>query len=267
MRNTFFQRLLIGSLLCLPAFAPLTAQAETSQEKGLRLIDEADKRDYGYVDLTAQMKMTLTDRLGKTSTRTIRMKMKEVENDGDKSLSLFDTPSTIKGTAMLTHTHAVKPDDQWMYLPRLKRVKRISSKNKSGPFMGSEFAFEDLGSQEVAKYTYNYLRDEVIDGRDSWVIERRPAYTHSGYTRQELWLDKERYQPNQVIYYDRKNSKLKTQSFKGYQQYIGQYWRPDVMLMVNHQTHKKTELQWIGYTFKNGFKDRDFHKNGLKRAR
>ncbi|ABK43064.1 conserved hypothetical protein [Magnetococcus marinus MC-1] len=269
MRKTprLFPRLLLGTLLLLPALGSPQAQAETSQEKGLRLVQEADKQDFGYVDLTAQLEMVLTNRQGDSSSRKIRIKMKEVADDGDMSLSVFDTPADVKGTVMLTHSHAVKPDDQWMFLPAVKRVKRIASRNKSGPFMGSEFAFEDLASQEVAKYTYNYLRDEVIDGRDSWVIERRPAYAYSGYTRQEVWLDKVRLQPNQVIYYDRKNDLLKTQTFSGYQQYLGRYWRPSLMLMVNHQTHKQTTLSWLDYRFKNGFSDREFHKDGMQRTR
>jgi len=93
--------------------------------------------------------MTLRNRAGKESLRNVRIKNLEVDGDGDKSLSIFDEPADVKGTTSLTWSHSDKPDDQWLYLPALKRVKRISSKNKSGPFMGSEFAFEDIGSQEV----------------------------------------------------------------------------------------------------------------------
>jgi len=88
-------------------------------------------------------------------------------------------------------THALTPDDQWLYLPALKRLKRISSRKKSGPFMGSEFAYEDMSSQEVEKYRYKWLRDETVEGRDAYVVERRPTYEYSGYTRQIVWIDKE----------------------------------------------------------------------------
>jgi hypothetical protein len=60
----------------------------------------------------------------------------EVKGDGDKSLSIFDSPRDVKGTALLTFTHALESDEQWLYLPALKRVKRISFSNKSGPFLG-----------------------------------------------------------------------------------------------------------------------------------
>ena len=83
--------------------------------------------------MTADMKMILKNRAGNTSVRTIRTKTLEVSGDGDKSLSIFDEPADVKGTAMLTYSHGLEPDDQWLYLPAIKRVKRISSRNKSGP--------------------------------------------------------------------------------------------------------------------------------------
>lgn len=243
------------------------AQAETPEEKGLAIANEADKRDTGWVDQTADMNMILKNKQGDEHTRVMRITTLEVQGDGDKSLLSFDNPKDIKGTAFLSHTHSLVPDDQWLYLPALKRVKRISSSNKSGPFVGSEYAYEDLSSQEVEKYTYKWLRDETVDGRDSFVIERYPQYKHSGYTRQIVWLDKEMYQANKLEFYDRKNALLKTLLFQEYKQYLEQYWRPGVMQMTNHQTGKSTTLTWTDYQFKNGFTDRDFDKNTLKRAR
>ncbi len=243
------------------------AFAETPEEKGLSIATEADKRNSGWVDSTADLVMILRNAHGQESRRHIRIKALEVEGDGDKSLSIFDSPRDVKGTAFLSFTHATKPDDQWLYLPALKRVKRISSANKSGPFMGSEFAYEDLTSQEVEKYTYKWLRDENLDGRDTFVIERYPAYKHSGYKRMIVWIDKEMYMPLKLEYYDRKNALLKTLTFSGYRQYLGKYWRPDGQNMVNHQNKKSTELIWSNYKFKTGLTDRDFDKNALKRAR
>ena len=75
---------------------------------------------------------------------------------------MFDEPRDVKGTALLIHAHRESADDQWLYLPALKRVKRISSSNQSGSFMGSEFAYEDMSSPEVEKFTYMYLRDEPV---------------------------------------------------------------------------------------------------------
>ncbi len=255
--------LLITSLL----LTPVVANAETAEEKGLAIAVEADKRDTGFEDFTANMVMELRNRQGDVSTRTIRLKTLEVAGDGDKSMSIFDKPADVKGTAFLTFSHAIKPDEQWLYLPALKRVKRINSKNKSGPFMGSEFAYEDLASQEIEKYTYKYLRDEQLNGVDYFVMERYPAYEHSGYTRQVAWVNKDKYVAEKIEFYDRKNDLLKTLVNTGYQQYLEQYWRPNEMLMENHQTGKSTLLTWQDYKFKNGLEDKDFSRNSLKRAR
>ena len=246
---------------------PLAAAAETPEEKGLAIIQEADKRDLGWVDAKAELQMVLKNKQGQQSERSIRIDTLEVEGDGDKSLSVFDAPRDIKGTAFLSYTHSVVPDDQWLYLPALKRVKRIASANKSGPFVGSEFAYEDLASQEVDKYTYKWLRDEPLDGRDCFVIEAYPVYENSGYTKQVVWLDKEIYRAIRIDYYDRKNAELKTLVASDWNQYLDKYWRPGLMDMVNHQTGKSTSLVWSNYQFKTGLSERDFDRNTLKRAR
>jgi len=253
-------------ILALSLLLPLVSFAETSEEKGLAIAKEADRRDNGWGDQSANLKMILRNRNGKESLREIRSKTLEVDGDGDKALSIFDDPRDVKGTAFLSFTHALKPDDQWLYLPALKRIKRISSSNKSGPFMGSEFAFEDLSSQEIEKYTYKFLTDEKIDGNDTFVIERKPAYKHSGYTRLITWMDKVMYKPVKIEFYDRKNKLLKTLTFSGYKQYEGKFWRPTGMHMINHQTRKSTELTWSNYQFNTGLKDSDFDRNSLKRA-
>ena len=160
MKNLFYT--LLGSVLLSLS---ISAQAQTPEEQGLAIAVEADKRDLGWGDSTANMVMVLRNKAGKESRREIRIKNMEVDGDGDKSISIFDQPKDVKGTAFLSHTHAQKPDDQWLFLPALKRVKRISSANKSGPFMGSEFAFEDLSSQEVERYAYKLLGEEELNGQ------------------------------------------------------------------------------------------------------
>ncbi len=251
-------------LLILPLF---NASAETPEEKGLQLVQEADRRDTGWSDQKADMAMILRNRQGQESLRDIRIRTLEVADDGDKSLSIFDNPRDIKGTAFLSYTHALKPDDQWLFLPALKRTKRIASANKSGPFMGSEFAYEDLTSQEIAKYNYKYLRDETIENRTTWVIETLPQYENSGYTLRIVWMDQATYQPLKIEFYDRKKALLKTLTYHDYQQYLEQFWRADRMEMVNHQTGKETTLRWENYGFGNGYTERDFSRNVLKQAR
>jgi outer membrane lipoprotein-sorting protein len=254
-------------LLVLLVLLAVPALAETPEEKGLSIAREVDARDTGWGDFQASMNMLLKNRHGEESLRQMRVRSLEVENDGDKSLIVFDQPRDVKGTALLTFSHKVKDDDQWLYLPALKRVKRIASRNKSGPFMGSEFAFEDLASQEVEKYTYKFIRDDELDGKPVFVMERYPVSKYSGYTRQLVWIDKERYIPLKIEFYDRKNALLKVLVFRGYQPYLDKYWRADEMFMDNKQTGKSTLLTWKDYQFRTGLKDSDFTRNSLKRIR
>lgn len=253
----------IGALLILAPAVP----AETPEEKGLAIAVEADLRDDGFGDTKSLMQMTLRNRHGDTTSRSMRSRALEQESDGDKSLIIFDDPKDVQGTAFLTFTHKVEQDDQWLYLPALKRVKRISSSNKSGPFMGSEFAYEDLASQEVEKYEYKYIGEESFDGRDHFIIERFPVDKKSGYTRQQVWIDQEEYRVWKVDFYDRKKSLLKTLTMKDYKQYLDKHWRPVQMDMVNHQTGKSTTLMWSDYQFQNGYEDADFNRNSLAKAR
>ena len=133
--------------------------------------------------------------------------------------------------------------------------------------MGSEFAYEDLASQEVEKYSYKWLRDELLDERETMVMERIPRYEQSGYTRQVVWVDTQIWQALKVEYYDRKDALLKTLLVSNFQQYLEHHWRADAMSMVNHQTGKSTELQWSDYVHRVGLSERDFDRNALKRAR
>lgn len=260
-----FTPLLLGLTI---AVAPLVnAYASTNEDKGLSIAKQVDSHDQGWGDATASMKMILRNQQGEQSSRAIRLKFLEIIGDGDKGLTIFDTPRDVKGTAFLSFSHVIKPDDQWLYLPALKRVKRISSANKSGPFMGSQFSFEDLASFEVDKYRYKYLRDERVDGRSSFVVENYPNYKYSGYTRQVVWVDKIRYIPLKIEFYDRKNDLLKTLLFTSYKQYLGKYWRAHKQIMRNHQNGKTTLLSMSDFRFKSGLTEKDFQRNSLKRAR
>ncbi|MDX8389564.1 MAG: outer membrane lipoprotein-sorting protein [Mariprofundaceae bacterium] len=247
--------------------APVWANAGSAAEQGLEIAKEAKQRDTGFVDYRVALEMTLRNKHKQQSTRNMRNTTREQANDGDKTRIVFDNPRDVKGTAFLSHTHKAEADDQWLYLPALKRVKRISSDNKSGPFMGSEFAYEDIASQEVEKYTYRYAGDESLDGRNHFMVELFPADPKSGYARQIVWFDKSEYRVWKIDFYDRKNELLKTLTYQGYHQYLNRYWRADQMDMVNHQTGKSTTLKFSGYKFAIGTTDMDFTSNRLKNVR
>ena len=133
--------------------------------------------------------------------------------------------------------------------------------------MGSEYAYEDITSQEVEKYTYKFLRDDTLDGLDVFVFERYPVDKKSGYTRQIVWMDKENYKERKIEYFDRKNAPLKTLVFADYNLYLDKYYRSHDMHMENHQTGKSTRLLQSNYDFDVELTDRDFDKNTLKRVR
>lgn len=270
MRTFAFAAAAACLALLPPAQAPAQEGAETAAAKGLRIAAEAARRDEGFGDSEAAMTMTLRNRHGEESVRHIRTRVLEKIDDGDKSLSIFDRPPDVRGTALLTHTHKTGGDDQWLWLPALKRVKRIGASNRSGSFMGSEFSYEDLSSQEVEKFTYLWLRDEPCPGAETLscaAVERYPVDEESGYTRQILWMDTQEYRPWRIDFYDRKDALLKTLTFADYRVYAGRRWRAHRLAMVNLLTGKSTDLEFGEYAFGQGLTDRDFDSRALSRAR
>jgi len=266
---------LLGAALSISLFSAssfATTQASDQldpalAEKGRQILMETKKRDEGWVDFTADMLMVLRNDQGQESVREVKMKSLEQLTDGDKSLTIFNKPKDVKGTAFLSYSHVVGADDQWLFLPSIKRVKRISSSNKSGPFMGSEFSFEDLSSFEIDKYRYQYLADEKVGDLESFKVEQYPVDENSGYTRRIVWVDKDEYRIIKIDFYDRKNALLKTLSYNNFELYLGQYWRALESEMFNHQTGKSTSLVWNNYQFKTGLKESDFSRSSLKRAK
>ncbi len=221
--------------------------------------------DKGFHDEVSTLSLTLINAHGEKNTRKLINKRFEMENDGDKSISRFLEPRDIKGTALLTYEHKVGSDDQWLYLPALKRIKRISSKNKSGSFMGSEFSYEDLASFEVEKFTYKFIETRNIDGVECFVIERYPVDENSGYTKQIVYLRKDNYQFKQVKYYDRKGDLLKIAHYAPFVLLKNKYWRPTEIVMKNIQTRKETIVKFTERKLGSGLRESEFSKRTLKR--
>jgi len=238
-----------------------------AQAKGTEISARSDRSDRGFGDSRVRLEMVLRNAAGKESRRQMEITTLEIpdESIGDKGLIVFSSPRDIDGTALLSHAKILDPDDQWMYLPALKRVKRISSRNKSGPFVGSEFAFEDITGQELNKYEHVWLRTETFAGLTCDVIDRTPRYENSGYTKQIAWIDQTDHQLRKIEFYDRKGSLLKTLTYEDYRLYDGKYWRAQILRIVNHQSGKSTDLIYDEYEFGIGLGDRDFVRGALKR--
>ena len=243
------------------------AYAKEAAPTAIDIARERKLRDTGWGTTEAQVEMILHSKSGDTSSRSLRIKTLEVQKDGNKSVIVFDVPLDVKGSALLTYSHITGADDQWIFLPSVKRVKRISSSNKSGSFMGSEFAFEDLSSYEVEKYDYKYLGDEVLDGVEMFKLESYPLYEYSGYSKLITWIDRERYLAHKIEYYDKKGQLLKTQKLTGFRRYADKYWRADTLAMENHQTGKGTKLSVNKYQFGVAYAESDFTQSVLSRVR
>ena len=257
----------LSLLMLFTLLQSTTTLAQSAEDKGLTVAKERKLRARGWSDSVAESSMILRNPRGDETERKMRVKSLEVQSDGDKGLTIFDQPLDVKGTAFLNFSHPLEADDQWMYLPKLKKVKRIQSKNKSGPFMGSEFAFEDMSSFEIEKFKFKYLRDENYQGQDCFVIEQTPLDDDSGYSKNITWVDKQHYRALKTEYYDRKNSLLKILTMHNYKLYLDKYWRPMEMRMDNRQTGKSTDLITHSLTFNTGLSDNDFDKDSLMRAR
>ena len=254
------KKILIMSLALLIVSS---VSAQNPEAKGLEIAKAAEAADNGFGSSTVDLKMTLKNKNGQTSERSLSTRTLELTEDGDKSLIVFGSPKDVKGTATLTYTHKTSADDQWLFLPSIKRVKRISSDNKSGPFVGSEFAYEDLSSQEVEKYSYKFIEAQG----NLLIVEQDPVDAKSGYTRRLVTYNKSNaYRVEKVEFYDRKNSLLKTLTYSDYNLYKNKFWRAGTFKMVNHQSNKETTLKFSNYNFDAGLTEDDFTQISLKRA-
>jgi outer membrane lipoprotein-sorting protein len=241
--------------------------------KGREITAQSVRSDAGFGDTQSQMSMRLMSDGGEVSERTLRMNVLEGvgEDVGDKSIIAFDTPKDVRGTVLLTHTRILSADDQWIYIPAIARVKRISSANKSGPFLGSEFAYEDLTAQELAKYEYLWLKDEPCPAPDNtmqcYVVQRTPLYENSGYKRQVAWIDATHFQFRKIEFYNREDRLLKTLTLGKYRRHNERFWRPHELVMINHQSGRSTKLDVTEVKFKAGLTATDFTEQAMERLR
>ena len=106
--------------------------------------------------------MEISNGRGSSATRELRIAILELPGEASRSLTVVEEPKDVSGTALLTHTDAQGRDEQWLYLPALSRVKRIASSGRSGPFMGSEFSYEDFSAQSAEQFDFRWLRDCLL---------------------------------------------------------------------------------------------------------
>lgn len=257
---------------CVLTTAYARTEAELTSEdpkvRGYAIAERSDKTDAGFGTSTVNLTMTLADPRGRETTRQLQIDTleKEGEGNGDWSVTRFFSPPDVEGTALLSQARVLESDNQWLYLPALRRVKRISSSNKSGPFVGSEFAFEDLTASELGKYAYTYLGTESLeDGTEVDKLQCDPLYERSGYTKLYCYFDTQTFQARRLEFFDRGGNLLKTLDLLDTRQYPGGYYRSHRQVMQNHLTGKSTELAFGDYAFGVDLDRRDFEPSALER--
>lgn len=250
-------------LFCVTLLCSGLAQAN-DPARGQALAEAAYKKAEGFGDVQAEAEMKIRNGRGGEALRALRIKLLDLPGPAGRGLTQVLAPKDVKGTALLTHTTAESENEQWLYMPALKRVKRIASSGRSGPFMGSEFSFEDFSAQQPEKYHFTWLRAEACGELSCEVLERRPRDpASSAYASALVWLDQPELRIQKVEFYDRQNALVKTLTISGYQRYQNKFWRADRLTMRNARTGAETALSWSKIRFGNGLTERDFDQNSL----
>jgi outer membrane lipoprotein-sorting protein len=260
------KRFLLALTMCCAAFA---VDAQTAAQKGKEIAERADSAGAGFGDFVVSGAMTLRTSGGAKSSRKFETKTIELSgSQASRSLLVFDWPGDIRGTALLTHSYDEKQDSQWLYLPSVGRVKKIAGSGRSGSFVGSEFAYEDMVEQDASNFDHVWLRDEGCPGGGGqcYVLQRVPTQK-SGYSQQVIWIDKSELRYRSIQYFNRRGQLAKTLTIQNYKKYKGRFWRPGRMSMINHLTGKSTLLDWSGYKFNQGLQKGAFTRDAMTRLR
>lgn len=222
---------------------PLLAQAEMSGKE----IMQTQKQRHEARDEEARAVMRLIDESGKATEREmINYSLKE--DDGTtRALIKFLAPADIRDVGLLTWERGVAGDDQWLYLPALRNVKRIAAGGKKNKFMGSDMAFEDLRPENLETHNYNLLRSEDYDGQSCYVVEITPASdaekADSGYSKRVVWVRKDIMATVKTEYYDTHDRLVKIALTSNFKNIRGQMWRSDKNVIEDLGSHHKTEIE------------------------
>jgi len=212
----------------------LTTSSFADDIKAREIMERVDARDDGKT-LSENMLMILIDKNGKRRVRHLKSYSKDFGEDEYKIL-FFQSPSDVKNTAFLTYDYddSSKDDDQWLYLPALKKVKRIPSADKSSSFMGSDFSYFDMTDRNLDDYDFKLLKEIKVRGHDAWMIESIPknqkTIDESGYNKSIAIIRKDNYMVVRAINFMR-SGKRKYFDIKKLHQEDG-VWLVDKMTMT-----------------------------------
>ena len=239
---------------------------------GEEIAQKVHNRDEGD-NSTSKMKMILIDKNGKKRIRDLKTFTK---NKGEDKLKLmfFLTPADVKNSAFLTYDYedSAKDDDQWLYLPELKKVKRIASSDKSSSFMGSDFTYSDMTSRNVEDYTYKIMKEKKVGEHMTWQMMVTPksekTVEETGYTKSIVFVRQDNFVIVQALNYIKAGKKLKYMMVKGLEKIDG-IWTATEMQMITKKGKKtlhKTVFQFSDIKYNQNLEESLFTTRTLERG-
>jgi hypothetical protein len=226
-----------------------TAAAPHGAEPNPRDIMEKNFFVTKVSSLQVELTMVLINDKGQQRERRSVGLVKLQPNGVDSKLVVrFDTPADIKGTSFLQVEHIDGDDDLWIYLPALKKSRRLVANNKKDSFVGSDFSYGDISLPKVDQYRHSLLKTEKADGVDCFVVESVPASdavrANSGYSKKVTWVRNDNFVETKVEYYDLAGRLWKTQTVSRAEQVdpLKGRWFPLQREMVNHQNGHRTVI-------------------------
>ena len=178
---------------------------------------------------------------------------------------LFSQPKEVKGTAFLNWDRiGSEVDDQWLYLPALKKVRRIRATDKSRSFQGSDFSYEDLSGRELDSDNYELIGEDSFNGTQCYKINAIPLEKVTQYSSRIIWIDKKHFLMKKIEFFDKKNNLFKILDIPDHVK-NGDYWTAIKMTMFNVKKSHSTELEILKVDYDQGLKDNIFSESYLKR--
>jgi len=208
------KKLKITTVIIAIVFAIVYSPVVSGQDiTGKQIVEKAYNRATGD-DQTSDLTMTLINKSGNQRVRIIKQFTKDL-GEVEKSIMFFLSPADIKNTSFMSWSYdSDKSDDQWIYLPALKKTKRISSDSKSDYFMGSDFTYDDLGDRKLEDDTHKILREETINSKECYVVESVSKNEDYMYSKTTTWIDKSNFIGVKKEFYDEDEDLLKILSIK-----------------------------------------------------
>ena len=238
-----------------------------SQDKlsGLEIMQKVYDRPTGN-DMEASLTMTLINSRGSERVREIKQYIRDF-GDVEKTIMFFVKPADIRNTSFMnwSYTEAAKDDDQWIYLPALKKVKRISSDSKGDYFMGSDFTYDDLGDRKPQDDTHKVLREEELKGEQCYVIESISKDKDYMYSRTVTWIIKDKWMGLKKEFYDEDDEYLKILTIEKYEK-IKDYWIMTKTKMDNVQKEHQTIMSMADIKIDTGVSADSFTERMMKRG-